>query len=81
MANMRYVVRFLGAAFLAAGIVMFFMKLDVELKFGNLGSRPDWVPPAPTAYDRIILQSPVTTLVVIGGLLFVASYLKSRKAK
>lgn len=78
---MRLTVRLVGAVTLAAGSLLFWLKLNVELQFGNLGSDPTWVPPVPTAYDRIMLQMPVLAISVIGTLLLIASFLKRRKRK
>jgi hypothetical protein len=76
MAKVRLTTRGLGAAVFLTGLVAFYFKTNSELKFSNLGSRPDFVPPVPTDFDHFILQFPVIWVVAFGILLFGASFLR-----
>jgi hypothetical protein len=70
-----------GAVVFLTGLVLAYLKLATQLKFGNLGSAPNWVPPPRTSLDSFILGFPVAVVVLAGFLLLIAGYLGRRYSR
>jgi hypothetical protein len=71
----------LGAALLAFGIGSGLYQTGTALRFGNLGSRPDWVQPTPTPFDEFVLGFPVRVFIITGVGLLVAGYVGARLSR
>jgi len=62
-----------GAVIVMIGIVAGFLRFEVELRHGNVGSRPDWVDPPYTPFDTFILGFPVSPFLIAGSALLLAA--------
>ena len=67
----------LGTIFLLTGVIFAFLYLEFDLKHGNLGSRPDWVDPPTTSFDRIILHFPIGWFLIIGAALLIIALIRT----
>jgi heme/copper-type cytochrome/quinol oxidase subunit 3 len=61
-----------GILILLMSITIELLKLNTELKYGNLARAPNWKPPTPTMIDATILRFPVFVLVLSGLALLIA---------
>lgn len=72
-------IKIFGALLVAGGVISGIVRINTELKYGNVASSPHWVPRTPTGIDAMFLAIPAGSLVVAGLIVLIAGYVWDEK--